>query len=111
MKTNCIMCPLGCELTITKTKAGVKVTGNSCPRGEAYGISEVTNPVRNFSSLVRVGEDKVVPVKTSAPVKKELIPAMLKEIAKVNLTKMPPIGTVVIENCLGSGASIVTIGY
>ena len=34
----CINCPLGCGLTVTlKDGDVVKVEGNTCPKGEAYG--------------------------------------------------------------------------
>ena len=33
---NCIMCPLGCEMTVTIEDGAVtSVTGNTCPRGAA----------------------------------------------------------------------------
>ena len=111
MKTTCIMCPLGCELNIEKSRSGeIKVSGNTCIRGEQYAKAELTNPVRNISSLVRVGE-RVVAVKSSSPIPKNAINAVLKEISKVNLTKMPSIGTVVIKNVLGLNVDIVSIGY
>ena len=47
----CICCPLGCPLTVTLENGEViSVTGNTCPRGAAYGRREVTNPYRNFYS-------------------------------------------------------------
>ena len=43
----CICCPLGCPLTVTLENGEVvSVTGNTCPRGAAYGRREVTNPTR-----------------------------------------------------------------
>lgn len=110
MKTTCIMCPLGCELNIDRNGQEIKVTGNTCIRGEQYAKSEMTNPVRNISSLVGVGE-KVVPVKSSMPIPKGSIEAVLNEISKVNLTKVPPIGTVIIKNVLGLNVDIISIGY
>jgi CxxC motif-containing protein len=48
----CINCPRGCMLTVdTET---LEVKGNSCPRGEAYGKAEVTNPVRTVTSTVKI---------------------------------------------------------
>ena len=41
----CICCPLGCPLTVALENGEVvSVTGNTCPRGAAYGRREVTNP-------------------------------------------------------------------
>jgi len=111
MKTTCIMCPLGCELEIVKEQSGeIKVSGNTCIRGEQYAKAEMTNPVRNISSLVRVGE-KVVPVKSTASVPKEKIGEVLTEIQKINLKTFPKFGSVIIKNVLGLGIDIISIGY
>ena len=43
----CIGCPLGCAITVTMDGSTVTaVTGNTCPRGDAYARKEVTNPTR-----------------------------------------------------------------
>lgn len=111
MKTTCIMCPLGCELEINKiSNTEIQVSGNTCIRGEQYARAEMINPTRNISSLVRVGE-RVVAVKSSAPVPKDKIQAVLDEIQKVKLSKFPPIGSVIIKNVLGLGVDIISIGY
>ena len=72
----CINCPLGCGLTVTlKDAEVVKVEGNTCPKGEAYGKKEVTNPTRIVTSTVRVsgGVLPVVSVKTASDIPKEKI--------------------------------------
>ena len=110
MKTTCIMCPLGCELEILSLPSGeVKVSGHTCVRGENYGKTELTKPMRNVSSLARVGEG-VVAVKTTGPIPKAKINEVLKEIGKINLSSFPPIGTVLIKNILGLGVDVVAIG-
>ena len=36
----CIGCPLGCSITVTMNGTDVvSVTGNTCPRGDAYALS------------------------------------------------------------------------
>lgn len=51
----CIGCPLGCAITVTLTDGTVSsVTGNTCPRGDAYARKEVTNPTRIVTTTVRV---------------------------------------------------------
>ena len=45
----CICCPLGCPLTVTLENGEVvSVTGNTCPRGAAYGLSliHISEPTR-----------------------------------------------------------------
>lgn len=49
----CIGCPLGCSLTVTIENDEIKVTGNTCKRGEAYAKKEVTDPKRIVTSTVR----------------------------------------------------------
>ena len=52
---NCIMCPMGCELTVTLEGGKfVSVTGNTCPRGAKYAEDEVTAPKRMLTSTVRI---------------------------------------------------------
>lgn len=38
----CIVCPKGCRLTVDDKT--FEVTGNNCPRGAAYGKTELTSP-------------------------------------------------------------------
>lgn len=69
----CILCPRGCLLSADDEAGTWRITGNTCARGEAYGLEECTNPVRTVTGIVRVAdrEDVMVSVKTEAPVPKE----------------------------------------
>lgn len=102
----CIICPRGCRLTIDENQ---NVTGNTCPRGKAYAISEMTNPVRTITSSVRVSnrEDTLVSVKTSGPIPKGKIMEVMEEINKLSANAPTRIGDVVKENILGLGVDIV----
>lgn len=102
----CIVCPRGCRLTIDDQ---MNVTGNFCPRGKDYAISEVTNPVRSITSSVRVTnrEDLLVSVKTSGPIPKGKIFEVMDEINKIGVKAPCHIGQVVKENVLGLGVDIV----
>ena len=52
---NCIMCPMGCEMTVTlESGKFVSVTGNTCPRGAKYAETEVTDPRRMLTTTVRI---------------------------------------------------------
>ena len=46
----CIGCPMGCQLT-AEVENGVvtSVTGNTCPRGDAYARRECVAPVRTVT--------------------------------------------------------------
>ena len=49
----CIVCPRGCHLRVDEAN-DYAVTGNSCPRGAAYGRAELTHPTRVLTSTVRI---------------------------------------------------------
>ena len=63
MKMICINCPKGCALDVVREGENVKVTGHTCPRGEAYGRAELVHPTRMVTGLVRVaGMRRPLPV-------------------------------------------------
>ena len=101
----CIMCPLGCQLTVLKDGDNITVTGNNCKRGEIFGKEEVTCPMRIVTSSVKT-EKGVRACKTSKPVPKSMIFEVMKEIEKLRL-KNAKFGEVVIKNVLNTGADIV----
>lgn len=101
----CIMCPLGCQLTVLKDGDNITVTGNNCKRGEIFGKEEVTCPMRIVTSSVKT-EKGVRACKTSKPVPKPMIFEVMKEIEKLRL-KSVKFGEVVIKNVLNTGADIV----
>lgn len=101
----CIMCPLGCQLTVTIDGDNITVTGNNCKRGEVFGKEEVTCPMRIVTSSVKT-EKGVRACKTSKPVPKSMIFDVMKEIEKLRL-KSVRFGEVVIRNVLNTGADIV----
>ena len=105
----CINCPLGCRLSVDDSDiADIKVTGNTCPRGVKYAVSEVTAPKRMVTSSVPVVGSTVsrVSVKTSGPVPKEKINEVLKLIKTVKATAPVKIGDVLYKNICG-GVNLV----
>ena len=84
----CIGCPMGCQLTVTfepGNRDSVKVTGNTCKRGELYAVDEVTNPTRTVTGTVKLKNRhmKVAPVKTATPVPKDKIFDVAEEMMKI----------------------------
>lgn len=105
----CIGCPLGCSLTVSIGENEITVTGNTCPRGEAYAKKEVTNPTRIVTSSVKVtgGTIAKASVKTAGDIPKGKIFDCMEEIRKAVVTAPVHIGDVVIENCAGTGVSVI----
>ncbi|MCR4622403.1 MAG: DUF1667 domain-containing protein [Clostridiales bacterium] len=103
----CIVCPRGCRLTVDEASGAV--TGNSCPRGEAYGRSEILDPRRVYTGTVRINGAALprCPVKSSAPIKKPLIMDVSRQMDKVTLSSPVKRGDVAIKNVLGTGVDII----
>lgn len=105
----CIGCPMGCSLTVTMDGENITVEGNTCPVGEKYAKKEVTNPTRVVTSSVRVNGADIarVSVKTACDIPKNKIFDCMKEISEIEMTAPVCIGDVVIENCAGTGVSVI----
>lgn len=106
----CICCPLGCSLQVTLDNGNVtEVTGNTCPRGDAYARKEVTNPTRIVTSTVRVenGVSAMVSCKTKSDIPKEKIFDITKALANVCVKAPVAIGDVVLANVCDTGVDVV----
>ena len=100
----CIICPRGCHLTCTTDETSTSVTGNACPKGEAYAIAELTHPTRTVTSTVRVvgRPDTMVSVKTVEPIPKEQIGAVMKHIRAAEATPPIAIGDIILPDVCGT---------
>ena len=104
----CIVCPRGCHLKVD-TSNDYEVIGNLCPRGETYGVKELTNPTRVITSTVKIegGIHKRVPVKTNGDIPKDLNYDCMKIINGITLKSPIKMGDVVVENILETGIDLV----
>lgn len=109
-KLICVSCPIGCEITV-KMEDGVvtSISGNRCPRGEAYARQEAIDPMRVLPTSVKVirGEFPLVSVKTDQPVPKRLIPQIMNYIRTLSVDAPVEIGQVMAEHLLGTSANLV----
>ncbi len=106
----CINCPLGCALTVTTENGSVtSVTGNTCPRGDAYARKEVTNPTRIVTSTVRVagGVCPMVNVKTATDIPKDKIFACTAALKNVIVQAPVAIGDVILTNVADTGVDVI----
>ena len=95
-------------MDVTVTEDRVTVSGQGCPRGEAYGVAEATNPVRMVTGRVKVaGSRRPLPVKTRRAIPKGRIAEITNLLA--NTTVIPPkrIGDVIIPDVCGTGVDVV----
>lgn len=106
----CIVCPLGCSLSVTLDgKQVVKVEGNTCPRGAKYAESECTAPVRTLTTTVRTDRTHVMlPVKSEKALPKESIFDCMAEINNIAVKLPVKLGDIIAENICGTGINIVS---
>ena len=106
----CIGCPMGCPLTVEMNGTEVvSVTGNTCPRGDAYARKEVTNPTRIVTSTVKVEGGKVdmVAVKTKEDIPKGKIFECVKALKGITVKAPVHIGDVILKDVAGTGVDII----
>lgn len=106
LETICINCPMGCAIRVEEINGEIKVTGNTCKRGEVYGKAEYTRPVRMVTSLVPY-KDRVVSVVTSQPIDKSKIFEILKAIKQIKLEKEVHCNDIIAYDIAKSGADII----
>ena len=106
----CIGCPRGCRLTVEEKDGEYIITGNTCPRGKAFAISEMTAPKRTICSTVKTvfAGCPVLPVRVSDDIPKEKIFDVRREINAITLRERIGRGDVVIENVLGLGVDVIS---
>ncbi len=120
MKTvTCIVCPIGCTLTVTEQEQGsLQITGNRCPRGANYAREEIQSPRRTVTATCalhypdssnELPEIQRLPVKTSVPCPKDKISALLQDIYAMTVT--PPIqrGTVLLHDWQNTGIDVIAV--
>ena len=110
-KLVCISCPLGCRLTVTwADETDITVTGNKCAKGESYAREEILAPKRVVTATVAVAADgpRRLPVKTSAPLLREHIPALLNQLYQIEAKPPLRCGDVLLQDIAGTGVDLVT---
>ena len=106
----CIGCPMGCQLRATLEDGVVTaVTGNTCPRGDAYARKECVHPERTVTGTVRVlgGPLPVVPVRTQGEVPKEKVLEVARALHHAAVPAPVQAGQVVLADVCGTGVAVV----
>ncbi len=106
----CINCPVGCSLKVEMDGEDViRVSGNTCRRGDIYARKEVTNPTRIVTTTVKVsnGISDTVSVKTKEDIPKAKIFACVQALKGIEVQAPVHIGDVILENVAETGVDIV----
>ena len=106
----CIVCPLGCSLTVDYTQRAIQsVEGNQCKLGREYAEKEILNPERTLTTTVRVkhGHLSLVSVKSNKPLPKERLFDAMNLLAKIEVEAPIRIGDKIVENLFNTGVDAV----
>ena len=109
MNLICINCPRGCHLTVEEINGEIKVSGNTCVRGETYAINELTNPLRTLTTTIAIKSENYLrlPVITSSPIPKGKLMDVMKALKEISVKAPINMGDVIVENILDTGANII----
>ena len=109
-KLTCIVCPRGCDIDVDIEDGEVRnITGAVCDRGRNYAANEITNPMRNVSSSVRLrgGALPLASVRLTSPVPKARMADIMEEIKRISVDAPVSIGQVVVKNILGLDSDLI----
>ena len=124
MELTCIVCPVGCTLTVEDSGAlnDLTVKGNRCTRGLTYAQEEIRAPKRTVTATCGIAfspdKDRApwgltaprrIPVKTSAPCPKEKIDDLLADIYRLKLSLPVKAGDLLIADWKGTGVDVVAV--
>ena len=106
----CTICPNGCEIEVNyTTKEDAVLTGYICKRGITYAIDECFEPKRTFTASVKIsGADRrVLPVRTTGPIPKDLLMQAAEELKAINLQVPVKCGDVIVDNFLNTDVKLI----
>lgn len=105
----CTVCPKGCQIDVEIKENEISSIRNyGCKRGIEYAQNEITDPRRVLTTTVKLSNGWVLPVKTKAPIPKDLLMKAMLELKEVIVIPPVGIGYVVKENIAGTGIDVVS---
>lgn len=110
IELTCISCPMGCQLrVVVENERVIKVTGNSCKRGEIYAQKEYTNPTRIVTTTVKVknGRINVVSVKTASDIPKSKVFQCIDALRGLEVEAPVKLGDIIVKDVAGTGVDII----
>jgi CxxC motif-containing protein len=106
----CVTCPVGCAIHVTLQDGQLKqINGQACKRGVAFTKEEILAPRRILTTTVRVqnGILPLVPVRSRAPLPKEMLLKVVAILRQVVLQAPIHEHQVVLANVFDSGVDII----
>lgn len=108
-KLTCIVCPIGCIISVKIFRDRLEATGYRCSRGLDYARQEVLDPRRIAITVVKVrcGDTPIVPVRTDRPIPKRLIREVARLAAYIEVEAPVKLGQIIVKDILGTEANLI----
>lgn len=106
----CTVCPNGCVVEAEyTTREDIVLTGNRCNRGIAYCTDECFAPKRTFTASVPISgaSRRMMPVRTTGPVPKELLLECAAGVKKISLACPVKSQQVLVKDFMGTGVDLI----
>lgn len=106
----CIVCPIGCRLTVDRKDDGsLEVHGNRCKRGAAYAEEEFRDPRRMVTGTCAISNGDFVrlPVRSSESVPVDDIAPFLNAMYRLDVNAPVRCGQVIASDLAGTGIDLV----
>jgi CxxC motif-containing protein len=102
----CIICPRGCRLKVADDGT---ISGNQCLRGIRYAQDEMSHPMRNLTSTVRLKSAKLrrLPVSTSQDIPKDKMFEVMRFLDDIEVQAPVQLRQVIVANILNLGVDII----
>ena len=110
----CILCPLGCRITVTTDDVGntLGVANNLCKEGEKYAVAECKFPGRILTTTVLTegSSRKLLPVRTGEPIPKEQLTEVVRSLSQIRVKPPIKVGQVIVPNIMSTGVNLISTG-
>lgn len=110
----CIICPLGCRVSVVVDDCGAvkSVNGHQCKDGKKYALDEYKNSVRVLTATILTSASltPLLPVRSSQPMPKTMLMEGMRVLAEVTVKPPVRVGDVIISRFCGTEADLVATG-
>jgi CxxC motif-containing protein len=107
----CIMCPMGCLMTVTTDDDdnATAVANNLCKEGKAYAAAECRFPGRVLTTTVLTegSPRRLLPARTDRPIPKGRLLEAVRYLSGLRVKSPVEVGQVIAADVLGTGVNLI----
>lgn len=104
----CIVCPIGCHLSVEREGESITVSGNQCKRGAAYALEEFSDPRRVVTGTCSISGARInrLSVRSSESVRVDDLAPFLAAMYELRISAPVNRGDVIATNLGGTGIDL-----